>query len=362
MTDDPNDPALLAIRERIREASAARTPLAITGGGTKAFYGEPLRGEPLEIRGYAGIVSYEPTELVITARAGTPMAEIQEALASRGQWLACEPPAFGPGGTVGGMVATGLSGPGRASLGSVRDFVLGAKMIDAHGEWLSFGGQVMKNVAGYDVARLLCGSLGILGPIVEVALKVLPVPACTSSWVFESDPTAAVRLFNELAGRPLPITATAWTQGRAHVRLAGAEPGVRAAERELREHHGAQPLEPEFWTALRDHTLAPLAPHEPGGRPLWRLSVPSSVPSMPLAGDWVIEWGGALRWLRTDAPADAVRAAARAAGGSACRFRGAGEEPVFEPLADVLGKIHRRLKAEFDPLGLFNPGRLIPGL
>ena len=362
MTENPNDPALLAIRDQIREASASQSPLAITGGATKAFYGEPLQGAPLDIRPYRGIISYEPTELVITARAGTPLAEIDEVLAGHGQWLACEPPVFSPGGTVGGMVAAGLSGPGRASLGAVRDYVLGAKMIDAHGQWLAFGGQVMKNVAGYDVSRLLCGSLGVLGVIAEVSLKVLPVPAQSSSWTFEVDATTAVRRFNELAGRPLPITACAWVDGRASIRLAGAAPAVAAAEALLRDEVGAEPMDPAFWSALRDHTLPTLAPELAPGEALWRLSLPSSTAPLSLPGRWLIEWGGALRWLRTDASAEAVRAAARAAGGSAMRFRGQGDEPVFDPLPDVLAKVHRRLKREFDPRGVFNPGRLIPGL
>ncbi|MEZ5651225.1 MAG: glycolate oxidase subunit GlcE [Burkholderiaceae bacterium] len=363
MTETQTDPALLAIRERIRTAAAERTPLALTGGGTKAFYGEHVGvGLPLDLRDYRGIVSYEPTELVVTARCGTPLAEVQATLAEHGQWLACEPPRFGEGGTVGGMVAAGLSGPGRAAFGSVRDFVLGARMIDARGQWLAFGGQVMKNVAGYDISRLLCGSLGVLGPIVEVSLKVLPLPACERSWQLELEQGPAIRFFNELAGRPLPVTATAWLDGRAHLRLAGAEAGVRAAETELRDHHGAQPLDDSFWRELRDHRLPSLGAPLADGERLWRLSLPSSAAALALPGQWTVEWGGALRWLRTDASEAAVRAAARAAGGSSTRFRGAGDGPVFEPLPAVLMRIHKHLKTEFDPLGLFNPGRLVAGL
>lgn len=364
MIESRSDPALHAIREQIRAAAAAQTPLALKGGGSKAFYGEPLQGQTLSLTGYRGIVSYEPTELVVTARCGTPLDELEQVLAEKHQWLPFEPPHFAGGATVGGTVAAGLSGPGRASHGAVRDFVLGASMIDAHGQWLNFGGQVMKNVAGYDLSRLLCGSLGILGPIVEVSLKVLPRPALERTLGFEIEQAAALRLFNELAGRPLPVTAAAWADGRAWVRLAGAEPAVEAAAGELAGRHGAEPVDGRVWQQLRDHRLPTLADDAADAAvPLWRLSVPSVAPPIELAGKTVVEWGGALRWLRSDAPAQAVRAAARAVGGSACRFRGPRDgTPVFEPLPDVQMRVHRHLKQEFDPLGLFNRGRLVPSL
>ncbi|KAA0216566.1 MAG: glycolate oxidase subunit GlcE, partial [Proteobacteria bacterium] len=209
MSAPASDPALAELRDRVRAAAAARTPLCIRGGGTKDFYGQPQAGEPLEMRGWHGIVGYEPTELVITARCGTPLAEVEAALAERGQMLAFEPPAFGAAATIGGVIAAGLSGPRRASAGAARDFVLGATLLDAAGRELRFGGQVMKNVAGYDVSRLACGSLGILGPILEVSLKVLPLPAAEASLRLPIDEAGALRAVNEWGGQPLPLSASA---------------------------------------------------------------------------------------------------------------------------------------------------------
>jgi glycolate oxidase FAD binding subunit len=314
----------------------------------------------------SGISSYEPTELVVTVRAGTKLAELEAALAEQGQCLAFEPPRHGEAGTVGGMVAAGLSGPSRAAVGSVRDHVLGATLLNGKGEVLSFGGQVMKNVAGYDVSRVLAGSMGVLGAICEVSLKVLPRPAATATLRFEMDQAQAIRQLNEWAGRPLPLHASAWWQGMLVLRLSGAAAAVETAVHVL----GGELLPPQlaatFWDGLRDQqdeyfTAARAALDQ--GATLWRLSLPQTAPPLALQGDCLIEWGGAQRWLSSTLPAAAVRDAAAAAGGHATLFMGRDRSAgVFAPLRSPLDRIHRELKRAFDPDGVFNPGRMYPGL
>ncbi len=350
------DAALTHFAERIRAAGAQRAPLRLRGGGSKDFYGGEPRGELLDTRGYAGIVSYEPTELVVTARGGTPLAELEAALARERQMLPFEPPHFGPGATLGGCVAAGLSGPRRASAGAARDFVLGARIMDGRARDLSFGGQVMKNVAGYDVSRLLAGSMGTLGLILDVSLKVLPRPAQEVTLAMEMPEAKALETLNRWAGSPLPVSATVWRDGQLFIRLSGAESAVRAAIEKL----GGQRVESgRFWVEVREHS----DPFFAGDGPLWRLSVPSHASAIALPGDSLIEWGGALRWVRTSADAATVRTAAQRAGGSATLFRG-GERSggVFGTLAPALERLHRELKAVFDPEGILNPGRMYPGI
>ncbi len=342
---------LWRLQEQVRAASAARTPLRIRAGGSKDFYGNDSRGETLDPRGYRGIVAHEPTELVITARCGTPLAELEAVLDAAGQMLPFEPPHFGPAATVGGCVAAGLAGPRRASAGGVRDYVLGAKLIVGSGEVLSFGGTVMKNVAGYDVARLAAGSLGVLGVVAEVSLKVLPKPVAEATLRLELDEAAALQKMNEWAGRPLPVSATAWHDGVLHVRLSGA----RAAVDEAQASIGGRPVDgAAFWHGLREQSDVYFA----GAAPLWRLAVPSTAARIDLPGAQLIEWGGGQRWLRTDAPAEQVRSCAAARGGHATLFRGGEQRDVFTPLSPPIAAIHRRLKAEFDPAGIFNSGRM----
>ena len=339
------------LQEQVRAATASRSPLAIRAGGSKDFYGNETRGELLDPRGYAGIVAHEPTELVITARCGTPLAELEAALDAAGQMLPFEPPHFGPAATVGGCVAAGLAGPRRSSAGGVRDYVLGAKLLTGTGEVLSFGGTVMKNVAGYDVARLAAGSLGVLGVITEVSLKVLPKPVAEATLRLELDERAALTKMNEWAGRPLPVSATAWRDGVLHVRLSGARAAVAEAQKTI----GGQLVDGSaLWLSLREQTDAFFA----GEAPLWRLALPSTAESIDLPGAQLIEWGGAQRWLRSDAPAGGIRACAAARGGHATLFRGGARRDVFTPLPAPLAAIHGRLKAEFDPAGIFNPGRM----
>jgi glycolate oxidase FAD binding subunit len=345
------------LQERIRQAASGGTPLRIRGGGTKDFYGNEPRGEPLDTRAYAGVVAYEPTELVITARAGTPLLEIEDLLGKSDQMLAFEPPRFGTGSTLGGCVAAGLSGPRRASAGALRDFVLGAKIIDGRGRPLGFGGQVMKNVAGYDVSRLLAGSLGTLGLILEVSLKVLPRPPRELTLRLELPEARALESLNRWAGQPLPISASAWHDGELSLRLSGADSALAAAAEKLGGERIAAPEAERFWAGIRDQSAAFFG----GEAPLWRLSLPSHAPQLDLPGALLIEWGGALRWLRSNAEAGTVRAAAARLGGHATLFRAADKSAgAFAPLPPVLARLHRELKRAFDPEGILNPGRLVP--
>jgi glycolate oxidase FAD binding subunit len=348
--------AIEQFKEQVLAAGRDKRALRIRGGGTKDWYGQRIEGEILDTRGYSGIVEYEPTELVITARCGTPLAEIEAALAERNQMLAFEPPHFGAGATFGGAVAAGLSGPRRASSGALRDFVLGAKLMDGKGEVLGFGGQVMKNVAGYDVSRLLAGSLGTLGLLLEVSLKVLPRAFAETSLRFEIGEIDALRKLNEWGGLPLPISASCWYDGVLTLRLSGAQAAVDAAVKSL----GGEVVydcEP-FWEGLREQRH----PYFDGEGALWRLSVPSTASAIILTGRQMIVWGGAQRWLRADADeaaAQAIRRTVAAAGGHATLFRGGDKQVgVFHPLAPAVAKINERMKAAFDPSHIFNPGRM----
>ena len=344
------------LKEQVLAAAAAGSALRIRGGGTKDWYGQRLDGQVLDTRIHSGIVDYEPTELVITARCGTPLAEIEAALAERNQMLAFEPPHFGDGATFGGAVASGLSGPRRATSGAVRDFVLGTKLLDGTGQVLSFGGQVMKNVAGYDVSRLLAGSLGTLGVMLEMSVKVLPRPIRETTLRFETSEIDALRMLNEWGGLPLPVSASCWHCGVLTIRLSGAEAAVDAAARDL----GGEVVDnaDAFWSRLREHQH----PFFTGAESLWRLSVPTSAGAIILKGEQLIEWGGAQRWLKVDADADMaqrIRRTAAAVGGHATLFRGGDKNVgVFHPLAPAVAKIHERLKASFDPSNIFNPGRM----
>jgi glycolate oxidase FAD binding subunit len=337
-------------QERIREAAASRRPLRLRGGGSKDFYGNALRGEILDTRGYAGIVSYEPTELVVTARCGTLLAELEAALAKNDQFLPFEPPHFGAGATLGGCVAAGLSGPRRAAAGAARDFVLGTKLVDGRGRVLQFGGAVMKNVAGYDVSRLLAGSLGTLGVIAEASLKVLPRPPSERTLCLEAGEGEALATMNRWAGQPLPVSASAWHAGQLFVRLSGAEPAVHAAAHRI----GGESGEPGFWNEVREQTHSFFA----GSEALWRVSVPSTA-ILDLVGRTLIEWGGALRWLKSDAATGVVREAAAKGGGHATLFRAADKSAgAFMPLDAVNARLHKALKAAFDPAGILNAGRM----
>ncbi|MBI3531971.1 MAG: glycolate oxidase subunit GlcE [Burkholderiales bacterium] len=355
------DSALQHITECVRAAAAAGTPLRIRGGGSKDFYGQTLQGDLLDTRPLAGIVSYEPSELVVTVRAGTALAELEAVLAEKGQYLPFEPPHFASGGaaaTVGGMVAAGLNGPARASVGAVRDYVLGVQMLNGRAELLTFGGQVMKNVAGYDVSRLMAGSLGTLGLLVEVSLKVLPKAVAESTLVFELDEAQALAQLNRWGGQPLPINASCWHEGALMVRLRGAQAAVAAAHKTM----GGTVMDAQaaqLWNALREQTAPFFQLAE--GESLVRLSVPDTTPPLDL-GPTLIEWGGAQRWLKLPlAQRPDLGAVLANLAGHATLFRAVDKSAgVFTPLAAPLDRIHRELKKQFDPAGIFNRGRLYP--
>ncbi|MBN8442525.1 MAG: glycolate oxidase subunit GlcE [Thauera sp.] len=347
--------------ERVQAAAAQGAPLSLRGGGTKAFYGRAAQGEPFDVSANSGVIAYEPTELVVTVRGGMRLGELESLLAGQNQFLAFEPPHFGADATVAGCVAAGLSGPRRASAGAVRDFMLGVKLLDGRGQILSFGGQVMKNVAGYDVSRLVAGSLGTLGIILEVSLKVLPRPVAEVTLSFAMTELDAIARLNGWGGQALPVSASAWADGRLWLRLSGAEAAVRAATAQLGGERLAESEADAFWHGVREQSgdwFRAL-----GERPLWRVSLPSSAAPMRLPGTQLIEWGGALRWLTGDAAAADVRARAVALGGHATLFRGGDRDSaIFTPLPGPSTIIHQRLKDAFDPARIFNPGRLYEGL
>ena len=339
-------------------AAETGTALSIRGSGSKSFLGRIPAGEPLETAGHRGIVNYQPKELVVTARCGTTIEEIEAALAEQGQILPFEPPRFGPEATVGGTIACGLSGPARPYLGAARDLVLGVRVLTGRAEVLRFGGEVMKNVAGYDISRLMTGAFGTLGLLLDVSLKVLPRPATTRTLVLERSPAQAIELMNRWAGQPLPVTATCYDGECLFLRLAGAEKGVSRAATDI----GGEPLEDAegFWRdAIREQGHEFFA----GEAPLWRLSVPQSAPPIDLPGRQLVEWGGAQRWLRGDATGEAIRAKAEQVRGHATLFRGGDRTgEVFHPLPAPLMSLHRNLKRAFDPRGLLNPGRMYADL
>ena len=392
------DAALERLRARVAAATERGAPLVLRGGGTKDWYGQTPVGEVLDTRAYSGIVAYDPAELVITARCGTPLAHIEAALASNQQMLPFEPPHFGPGATLGGCIAAGLSGPRRASAGAPRDFVLGAVVMNGHGKALHFGGQVMKNVAGYDVARLMAGSLGTLGLILELSLKVLPLPVAESTLRFSMSATDAIRQLNEWGGLPLPISGSAWRDDTLSVRLEGAQAAVKAARITLGGEFIDAVEAIHFWQGLREHSDPFFSAAGAAKRALWRVAVPPISEALPLPGAQLIEWGGGQRWLH-DGDGDAgpdrsgnrggelshlgsgsrgvdgdaaqrfgqtVREAARQAGGHATLFRGGAPAlralGVFTPVAAPVMSIQRGLKAAFDPACVFNRGRLYPDL
>jgi glycolate oxidase FAD binding subunit len=354
-----DDTILEGWRERIATAVRDGTSLRLRGAGTKDFYGEALEGEVLQLGRWRGIVDYEPSELVISARCGTPLSEVEAALAAHGQFLAFEPPGFGGDPTIGGVIAAGLSGPRRLFAGAARDFVLGTRLLTAQGELLRFGGSVMKNVAGFDVSRLLCGSLGMLGILTEVSLKVLPRPRIEETRRLDLPAAAAVTAFNRWGALPLPLSGAAWSQGSAWVRLSGAGAAVRTACEQI----GGEPVPPaeagRFWSALRHQQLPAFAAGS-----LWRVSVPQAAPVLDIPIEPLIDWGGALRWYADVPPGIDVRERTRAAAaeGTAIHWRGAATGARFPALPPALVTLHRRLKERFDPTGVFNRGRLMAGL
>jgi glycolate oxidase FAD binding subunit len=346
-----------AIREQVIRAAAEKTPLALVGGGTKTFLGRAMDGQTLALSGHRGVVHYAPEELILTARAGTRVDEVESLLAEQGQMLAFEPPHFGAEATLGGIIAANLSGPRRAYAGAARDFVLGTRIINGRGEVLHFGGEVMKNVAGYDVSRLMVGAMGTLGVILELSLKVVPVARAELTLVQAMPAAAAIERLCQWATLPLPISASCIEDGKLYLRLEGPAAALRQAHRTLGGEELADAA--DFWTQVREQRHAFFS----GDQPLWRVSMPPAAGPLEAAGEQLIEWGGALRWLRSDADAANIRTAATARGGHATRFRGPGHiDQPYHPLSDALLKVHQRLKQALDPEHIFNPGRMYPDL
>ena len=339
--------------ERVIKALADGSALIIPGGGSKSFYGRQSSGEILDISEQTGILAYEPTELVLTARAGTSLSTIEAALVEKGQMLAFEPPNFGDNATLGGMVACGLSGPRRAFAGSVRDAVLGVKLLNGKAEIVSFGGQVMKNVAGFDLSRLMVGALGTLGVLLEISLKVLPKPEAEASLCFDMTADEALAAMNRWAGQHWPLSAVCYDEKRVIIRLSGSESAIATSQQKLGGE--SLPDAQAFWASLREQTH----PFFQDSQNLWRLSLPPATPHLNLFGPCFMDWGGALHWVKTELPAEAIFAEAQQLGGHASLFRSASiKDQVFQPLPEPLKSLHIRLKHSFDPKGIFNPGRL----
>jgi len=355
MSSDCDDS--VELQQTVVSAAAKKRPLNLTGGNSKLFYGGEIQGTPLALNRHRGVVNYEPKELVLSARAGTPLQEIEAVLAEQQQMLAFEPPHFGSDATLGGTIACGLSGPRRPYAGSARDFVLGVRIINGKGEILRFGGEVMKNVAGYDVSRLMCGALGTLGILLDVSLKVLPLPETEITLVQERSAEEAIRVVNGWAGRPLPISAACYDGLKLYIRLSGVPEAIAAGKdlvggSEAREHN-------RIWREIREQTHAFFK----SDKPLWRLSLPAHSAPIALPGKQLIDWGGAQRWLLSEASPKTIRKAAEAVGGHATLFRHAGNrDAVFHPLSAPLKSLHQQLKQAFDPQAIFNPGRLYPDL
>jgi glycolate oxidase FAD binding subunit len=338
--------------DQVKQALAANTPLRIQGSNSKAMLGNPVAGELIDTRGHSGIVSYDPAELVLTARAGTPLAEIEAVLAEAGQMLPWEPPHLGPAATVGGTVAAGLSGPRRPWAGAVRDHVLGSRVITGHGKLLRFGGEVMKNVAGYDLSRLLTGSFGCLGLLSEVSLKVLPRPRQGLSLRLHMPAHLALSALAEWGQQPLPVSAACHDGEALCLRLEGGEGSVQSAFQRL----GGELIDSRFWDDLREQRLAFFA----DSQPLWRLSLPIASGPTGLPGRELIDWSGAQRWLKSTAPAAQIRSQAAALGGHATAYSAVADS--FTPLPAALLRYHRALKQQLDPQGIFNPGRMYADL
>lgn len=337
--------------ETIRNAAAEQTQLRIRGSGSKDFYGLVLIGDVLDTRALTGIVDYEPTELVVTARAGTSLREVEKALAESGQMLAFEPPHFGPDATLGGCIASGFSGPRRAAMGSARDFVLGVRMVNGLGDELHFGGQVMKNVAGYDLSRLLTGSFGTLGLLTEVSVKVLPLPQDECTLRFTLSEARAIESMNNWTAKPLALSATCYVEGVLYVRLSGAAAAVAASHKKMGGdvvRNGA-----EFWHSIREQTH----PLFLGSPALWRFSIKSTAAPLDL-GTQMIEWNGSLRWVAADLDPAMAFEIAHKAGGHATLFRDGNKRHGIQQFSPGLLAVHKKLKRAFDPHGILGPGRI----
>lgn len=347
--------ATQTLQQQVHEAWESKRALRICGNGSKAFYGRAVQGEPLQMSQHHGVINYEPTELVITARAGCRISEIESLLAEHGQMLGFEPPHFAdrpaPGATLGGTIACNFSGPRRPYTGAARDYVLGSRIINGKGEVQKFGGEVMKNVAGYDVSRLMCGALGTLGAILDVSLKVIPLPEAEHSFSLECGTQQALDNMHHWMQQSLPLSASAYLDGRLYVRLASNEATIKQARQQI----GGDSLDNDFWLQLKEQQLDFFNSE----LPLWRLSLASSAAPLKLQGETLYDWGGALRWLHSEDSADKIRHAVEAQGGHAILYRNnPGKIDPFHELKPGVLALHRQLKQAFDPANILNPQRM----
>jgi glycolate oxidase FAD binding subunit len=345
------------LQQQVLDAFHNATPLNITGSGSKSFLGHATHAQPVDVSKHRGIVEYDPRELVLTARGGTPLRDIEAALTRANQMLAFEPPHFGDHATLGGTIACALSGPRRPYSGAARDFVLGCRMLNGRAETLRFGGKVMKNVAGYDVSRLMAGAFGTLGIMLEISLKVLPRPAAGITVAHECSAAEAITGMSGLLGKPYPVDAACYHGDRLYVRISGSAQGVKEARSKI--PGDVVPDAESFWHALREHQL----PFFNSSSTLYRIVVKPATPPLSIEGAWLLDWGGAQRWLRSDVDTATIRRRVEAVGGHVSVFRGSKQsEDVFQPLSGPLLAIHRRLKAAFDPNNILNRGRLYANL
>lgn len=341
------------LQNQVNQAIADKTPLSISAGNSKNFYGHQVVGTPLDVSRHSGIINYEPTELVITVRAGSNLKQIEQTLASDKQMFAFEPPAYADTATIGGTIACNLSGPRRPFSGAARDFVLGCKIINGKGEILHFGGEVMKNVAGYDVSRLMCGAMGTLGVLLELSIKVLPKPDTELTLIHEMTINESLDKIHQLKRSALPISATGFDGNNLYIRLSGSRGAVSAAAKLI----GGDEVEQgdDYWLKLKEQQLAYFKKQSN----LWRLSLKSNTPVLNLSGRTLYEWNGAQRWLISDENETVIRDAVAKQGGHAiCYYQHNTPDHVFHPLQPGLLKLHQRIKHAFDPSGIFNPGKM----
>jgi glycolate oxidase FAD binding subunit len=347
--------------KRVEDAARTGKKLRPVGGGSKHFYGGPLEGEVVDMRPWSGIVDYEPTELVITVKAGTLLSEVEAALSEYNQELAFEPPRFSAHSTIGGVVAAGLSGPARLARGPIKDYLLGCTLLDGKGQLLNFGGVVMKNVAGYDVSRVVPGSMGTLGIATSLSIKVMPKTISETTLVFDLGLNPSIEQINQWQSTPLPINASLYDNGKLFVRLRGARAAIESALKTLSGTQIEQAHAMSLWDSLRDQTH----PFFEGEGDIWRLSVPPTTVDLALQGEQLIEWGGGLRWLKPaqGLSVENIRGAAERAGGHATLYRTRDEDArthAFHTPNKVMLNIQRRLKQQFDPAGVFSINRLSP--
>lgn len=359
---------------QVQSAYQNRQALAIQGNGSKLFLIHQVPGQRLSTASHQGIVNYLPSELTITVRSGTLLSDLKEVLTENGQMLAFEPPQFSANATIGGTIAAGLSGPSRPFTGSARDFVLGCKIINGRGELLQFGGEVMKNVAGYDLSRLVTGSYGSLGLILEVSLKLLPLPSREQSISFSLQLNQFAHQVQRLLLSGYPITAACYLDGQAYIRLAGSEKGVASSYQEISQLLSKQKFQPQeinnlFWSELNEQQLSFFDQTQP----LWRLSLPGKTENferyISAEDKQLIDWGGALRWFYSNQSADKIRSDAQSLGGHAQLFRGNEMDsdelknvPKQQPLTPAIMKIHQQIKRAMDPHLILNHGCLYPEL